>query len=55
MTIRPEPSTSPTRDEISANATAVLSIDELARDGIFEEDAETDIDTADASAKAARS
>ncbi|SDH48588.1 hypothetical protein [Pseudonocardia oroxyli] len=46
MTTQPGPTPSrkpaPTLDEIFANAKAVDSIDELAQDGIFEDDAELD-------------
>lgn len=46
MTTQPGPTPSrtpaPTLDEIFANAKAVDSIDELAQDGIFEDDAEVD-------------
>ncbi|WP_181782103.1 hypothetical protein [Pseudonocardia pini] len=46
MTTQPGPTPSrkpaPTLDEIFANAKAVQSIDELAQDGIFEDDAELD-------------
>jgi hypothetical protein len=46
MTTQPGPTPSrrpaPTLDEIFANAKAVESIDELAQDGIFEDDAELD-------------
>ncbi|WP_145984138.1 MULTISPECIES: hypothetical protein [unclassified Pseudonocardia] len=38
----PSPRRGPTVDEIFANAKAVTSIDELAQDGIFEDDAELD-------------
>ncbi|GAA4535144.1 hypothetical protein [Pseudonocardia xishanensis] len=46
MTTQPGPTPSsnkaPTVDQIFANAVAVDSIDELAQDGIFEDDAELD-------------
>jgi hypothetical protein len=46
MTARPGPTPSsgpsPTVDEIFVNAKAVAGIDELAQDGIFEDDAELD-------------
>ncbi|MBN9739174.1 MULTISPECIES: hypothetical protein [unclassified Pseudonocardia] len=46
MTTQPGPTPSPrpasTVDEIFANAKAVSNVDELAQDGIFEDDAELD-------------
>jgi hypothetical protein len=38
----PSPRPAPTVDEIFANATPAASIDELAQDGIFEDDDELD-------------
>jgi hypothetical protein len=38
----PSPRPAPTLDEIFANATVIGTVEELAEDGIFEDDAEVD-------------